>query len=131
MFLQLAHTKLYVFLVSKQFVLECYRIAKNFPTEKKFALVQQIRRAALSVHLNIAEGCSRKSLAERKRFFEISGGSVIEIDTVFNIACSLNYCTENNLAAFGEYLIKPFKILSGLIASSEKLTTDHSPLTQL
>jgi len=129
MFLQLAHTRLDVFTVSKQFVLECYRITKNFPTEEKFALVQQIRRAALSVHLNIAEGCSRKSLPERKRFFEISRGSVIEIDTAFDIACSLNYCTETNLTALGEYLIKTFKILSGLIASGEKLTTDHSPLT--
>jgi four helix bundle protein len=129
MFLQLAHTKLDVFTVSKVFVLECYRITKNFPQEEKFALIQQIRRAALSVHLNIAEGCSRKSLAERKRFFEISRGSVIEVDTAFDIACSLNYCTENDLAALGEHLVKTFKILSGLIASSEKLTTDHSPLT--
>jgi four helix bundle protein len=78
MLLQLAHTRLEVFMVSKYFVLECCRISKNFPTEEKFALVQQIRRASLSVHLNIAEGCSGKSLAERKRFFEISGGSVIE-----------------------------------------------------
>lgn len=129
MFLQLAHTKLEVFKASKVFVLECYRITKNFPTEEKFALVQQIRRAALSVHLNIAEGCSRKSLTERKRFFEISRGSVIEIDTAFDIACSLSYCTENDLAALAEYLIKTFKILSGLIGSGEPLTTGHSLLT--
>jgi four helix bundle protein len=44
-------------------------------------MVQQIRRATLSVHLNIAEGCSRKSPSERKRFFEISRGSLIEVDT--------------------------------------------------
>jgi four helix bundle protein len=81
MFLHLAHTKTPVFIESKRFTLECYRITKDFPTEEKFAMVQQIRRAALSVHLNIAEGCSRKSATERKRFFEISRGSVIEIDT--------------------------------------------------
>lgn len=129
MFLQLAHTKLDVFKTSRQFVLECYRATKKFPTEEKFVLVQRIRRAALSVQLNIAEGCSRKSLAERKRFFEISRGSVIETDTAFDIACSLNYCAENDLAVLGELLIKTFKILSGLTVSSESLTTDHSPLT--
>jgi four helix bundle protein len=51
--------------------------------EERFALAQQIRRAALSVHLNIAEGCSRKSETERKRFFEVSRGSIIEIDAGF------------------------------------------------
>jgi four helix bundle protein len=118
MFLQLAHTKLDVFQSSKLFVLECYRATKNFPAEEKFALIQQIRRAALSVHLNIAEGCSRKSLAERKRFYEVSRGSVIEIDTAFDIACSLNYCTEDDLSTLGTHLIKTFKILCGLIGSA-------------
>ena len=86
MFLQLAHTKTDVFLQSQNLALECYRITKTFPSDEKFAMVQQIRRAALSVHLNIAEGCSRKSLAERKRFFEISRGSVIETDASIGIA---------------------------------------------
>lgn len=126
MFLHLAHSKLAVFKVSKMFVLECYRITNVFPAEEKFALVQQIRRAALSVHLNIAEGCSRKSLAERKRF-EISRDAVIEVDTAFDIAYALNYRTQEDITAPGEHLIKTFKILSGLI-SSEKLTADHSPL---
>ncbi len=72
MFLELAHTKLDVFKVSKEFVLFCYKETKKFPFDERFALTQQIRRAALSVHLNIAEGSSRKSLIERKRLFEIS-----------------------------------------------------------
>ena len=53
---------------------------KGFRQEEKFGLVQQIRRAALSAHLNLAEGFSRKSEAERRRFFGISRGSLIEID---------------------------------------------------
>ena len=55
---------------------------------------QQIRRAALSVHLNIAEGCSRRSQAERKRFYEIARGSVVEIDTALDIAVDLKYLLE-------------------------------------
>src|SRR6185295_5509964 len=99
MFLELAHTKLSVFQISKKLVLECYKITRSFPNEEKYAIVQQIRRAALSVHLNIAEGCSRKSVAERKRYFEIARGSVIEIDTAFDIAVDLQYCSLNSLSA--------------------------------
>src|SRR6187401_1271152 len=112
MFLQLAHTKLDVFTVSKVFVLECYRITKNFPQEEKFALIQQIRRAALSVHLNVAEGCSRKSIAERKRFYEIARGSVIEVDTAFDIAIDLGYTSKENLADLGTLLVRSFQLIS-------------------
>jgi four helix bundle protein len=67
MFLSFAHTKLDAFTISREFVLSCYRETKLFPNEEKFALTQQIRRATLSVHLNLAEGSSRKSFAERKK----------------------------------------------------------------
>ena len=93
MFLELSHTKLDIFKVSKSFVLNCYRETKTFPPEEKFGIVQQIRRAALSVHLNIAEGCSRRSVAERKRFYEVARGSLIEIDAALDIAVELNYTT--------------------------------------
>lgn len=115
MFLQLSHTKLDIFRTSRSFVLECYRITKEFPGDERFAMVQQIRRAALSVHLNIAEGCSRKSSAERKRFFEVSRGSVIEIDTALDIAVELKYCSIDQIQILGEKLISTFKQLSGLI----------------
>jgi four helix bundle protein len=115
MFLQLAHTQKNIFQESKRFALECYRITKDFPSEERFAMVQQIRRAALSVHLNIAEGCSRKSEAERKRFFEISRGSVIEVDTALDIAQELNYKTADDLQQLGIYLVSTFKQLTGLI----------------
>jgi len=115
MFLQLAHTKTPVFQESKKFILECYSITKDFPKDEKFTLVHQMRRAALSVHLNIAEGCSRKSEAERKRFFEISRGSLIEVDAAMDIAYSLNYKTEVELKVFGGHLVNTFKQLTGLI----------------
>ncbi|HEY6506296.1 MAG TPA: four helix bundle protein [Chitinophagaceae bacterium] len=115
MFLQLAHTKLDVFKFSHDLTLECYRVTKQFPTDEKFALVQQIRRAALSVHLNIAEGCSRKSAAERKRYFEIARGSVIEIDTATGIAHNLSYLSLKELQPLGDLIIRTFKILSGMI----------------
>jgi four helix bundle protein len=115
MFLQLAHTKLDGFTASRELVLECYKVTKSFPAEERYALTSQIRRAALSVHLNVAEGCSRKSLPERKRFFEVSRGSLIEVDAAFDIAINLSYCTANELQPLGEKMIKTFKILCGLI----------------
>ncbi len=79
-------------------------------------MVQQIRRAALSAHLNIAEGSSRKSEAERKRFYEIARGSVIEIDAASDIAFQLNYCNMENIHFLGESIIGCFKQLSGIIS---------------
>jgi len=91
MFLQLKHEKLDVFQFSRSFVGECYRLTKELPAEERFNLISQIRRAALSVHLNIAEGASRKSLGERKRFYEIARGSVIEIDAALDVAEDMGY----------------------------------------
>ena len=89
---------------------------QRFSSEEKFALVQQIRRAALSVHLNLAEGFSRKSLTERNRFFEMSRGSIIEIDGALDISADLGYCTKEKLHSLGEYLIRCFGMLSKLIS---------------
>jgi four helix bundle protein len=118
MFLQLAHTKLTVYSYSQNLAMECYRIIKLFPGDERFAMVQQIRRAALSVHLNIAEGASRKSSLERRRFFEISRGSIIEIDSAISIAFSLGYLQKEELATLGNLIITTFKLLSGMIEYS-------------
>jgi len=115
MFLQLAHTKLDVFAISKAMVLSCYKISKNLPQEEKYNMTQQLRRAALSVHLNIAEGCSRKSENERRRFLEVSRGSLIEADTIFDIAVELNYFTKEELNETGNHIIRLFQMLSKMI----------------
>ena len=115
MFLQLNHQQLDIYKLSRVFVKDCYCATRNFPPEEKFALVQQIRRAALSVQLNIAEGCSRRSEAERKRFFEISRGSVIEIDAAFDAASDLGYCSKENLKELGLSLVRCFSMLSKLV----------------
>ena len=116
MFLQLAHTKTEIFQQSQNLALECYRVTKLFPSEEKFAMVQQIRRAALSVHLNIAEGCSRRSAAERKRFYEIARGSAIEIDAALDIAVELNYTTKERLYELGQFMIRCFQMISKMIS---------------
>ena len=115
MFLKLNHQNLEVFIVSRQFVLECYKLTKILPTDEKFGMISQIRRAALSVHLNIAEGCSRKSGTERKRYYEIARGSVIEIDAALDIANDLEYLKNADTKLLGEKMIACFKLPTGMI----------------
>lgn len=115
MFLQLSHTKKPIYKDSKELVAECYRLTAVFPKEEKFAMVSQIRRAALSVHLNIAEGCSRRSEAERKRYFEIARGSVIEVDAAIGIAFNLEFFNIESLSKLEILIISCFKQLSALI----------------
>ncbi len=117
MFLLLSHTNLDISKVSKTLILLSYQITEKFPKEEKYALTQQIRRAALSVHLNIAEGCSRRSMPERKRFFEISRGSVIEIDTAIDIAIELHFINKEETKILGETIIRCFQLLSKMITT--------------
>ena len=79
-------------------------------------MIQQIRRAVISVHLNVAEGCSRKSLVERKRFYEIARGSVIEIDAALDIALGLDYTSKERLADLGLLLVRTFQLISKMIS---------------
>ena len=70
----------------RELVRETYKVSLLLPSEEKFNMMQQIRRAAVSVKLNLAEGSTRKSEAERKRFFEVARGSVVEIDAALETA---------------------------------------------
>lgn len=120
MFLTLNHQKMDVYQVSQEFVLECYRLTRCLPSDEKFGMISQIRRAALSVHLNIAEGASRKSASERKRYYEIARGSVIEVDAALDIAHKLEYLKPLQTKNLGEAMIKCFKILSGMLNAAVK-----------
>ena len=73
----------------------------------------------MSVHLNLSEGSSRKSPLERKRYYEIARGSVIEIDAALDITVGLQYLSEHQLSEMGNLIINTFKVLSGLIDKKE------------
>jgi four helix bundle protein len=115
MFLQLSHTRLDVYKMTQLLALDCYKVTRQFPSDERFCMIQQLRRAALSLHLNLAEGCSRKSKVERKRFFEISRGSVIEIDGCLDLAVKLKYVSLDELKSFGESILRTFQMLSKMI----------------
>jgi four helix bundle protein len=115
MFLTLNHQKLEVYKVSRSFVLECYKLTKQLPVDEKFGMISQVRRAALSVHLNIAEGASRKSEVERKRFYEISRGSIIEIDAALDVANDLQYLDGLNIELLGKNMAQCFRMVTGML----------------
>lgn len=68
-----------------------YELSKKFPSQEKFALANQIERAAVSIPSNIAEGASRSSEVDFARFLEISLGSAFEVETQLLIAQKLDY----------------------------------------
>ena len=115
MLIQLRHKSLNVYSAVRDLTKVIYQITLRLPVEEKFNMVQQLRRAALSVKLNLAEGCSRRSATERKRYLEVSRGSVIEIDAALETAVDLNYFTENDLNDAGALLNKCFAMLSKMI----------------
>jgi four helix bundle protein len=118
MYLTLNHKKLEVYKASKTFVFDCYKLTKQLPKDEQFCLSSQIRRAALSVHLNIAEGSSRKSSLERRRYFEIARGSIIEIDAALDIVSGLSYVTEMSDSNLAQSMTNCFRLLTGLINST-------------
>lgn len=115
MFLDLSHFNLDVYTSAKQLTFKCYLLSDQLPEKEKFNLVTQLRRASTSVQLNISEGCSRKSLAERKRFFEIARGSLVEIDSIFDIAFDLGYFRAEDLKETGTLLKRIFQMLSKML----------------
>jgi four helix bundle protein len=115
MFLQLSHNKMDVYQASRKMVLACYKLSNALPDEERFGLVQQIRRASTSVSLNISEGSSRKSDAERKRYYEISRGSVVEIDSIMDLCSDLHYCTKNEMQETGDLVVRCFQMLSAML----------------
>jgi four helix bundle protein len=115
MFLQLNHKNLEAYKVARELLKECYRVTSLLPSEEKFNLTQQIKRAALSVKLNMAEGSSRRSEAERKRYYEISRGSVIEIDGAIESCVDLGYFKTEQLENLGKLINSSFALLSKMI----------------
>jgi four helix bundle protein len=115
MFLNLNHYKLDVYKSARKLRLECYKILPKLPDSERFNLTDQIRRAATSVVLNITEGCSRKSDQERKRYFEMSRGSVIELDSCFDLIVESSYIKIEELDKIGKSIKTTFILLSGML----------------
>jgi len=114
------HKDLDVWKKSIEFVSEIYQVTSSFPKEELYGLTSQIRRAAISIPSNIAEGAARNHKKEFKQFLYISLSSSTELETQIIIAHNLGYI---NLSQYNLYLEKLeiiSKMLQGLIKSIDK-----------
>ena len=112
--------KLDVYKKSNDFVSEIYLLTKNYPKEEMFGLTSQLRRAAVSISLNIAEGSARTK-KDFSRFVDMARGSILECVTILQISLKQNYINETKFNDFKNKLIEISKMLSGLKRS---LTTN-------
>lgn len=92
---------------------EVYSLTDHFPKEEEFCLKSQIRRCAVSIASNIAEGSSRSSTKDFNRFLEIGLGSLFELQTQVLISFHRNYLTQVQLDAIEERIIELQKMISG------------------
>ena len=99
-------------------VIMIYDITKSFPKTELFGLTDQIRRAAVSITSNIAEGFSRQSYKEKVQFYSIASGSITEIQNQLEIAKDVGYLTESKYTESYDLSVKVHKILNGLIRAS-------------
>src|SRR6266852_4413119 len=98
------HEKLDVWKKAIDFVVAVYRATDGFPKEEKFGLTSQLRRAAVSIPANIAEGAGRKSSKEFAYFLSNSQGSASEVETELLIASRLGYLNPNVFSELQESL---------------------------
>ncbi|MBU4186439.1 MAG: four helix bundle protein [Proteobacteria bacterium] len=97
-------------------VVEIYQVLKSFPREELYGLSDQIKRSAVSVPSNIAEGQSRQHTAEFRQFLYIAMGSLAELDTQLIIAHRLGYIDSKNNEFFTARVIELRKMVSALIS---------------
>jgi len=101
-------------------VLSIYKITSSFPQSELFALTSQMRRAAVSITSNIAEGFTRNGYKEKLQFYYISKGSLIEIDNQLLISRDIGYITADKFNKINESIITVHKLLNGFIRETRK-----------
>jgi len=109
------YRELIVWQKAMDLVIEAYRLTRAFPREELYGLTNQVRRAAVSIPSNIAEGQARQSKAEFRNFLSIAQGSRAEVETQLTIAMRLDYITNEDARLSLSLLIEIQKMLATLL----------------
>lgn len=119
---QFGFEKLEVWQLSKDLCKDIYKITKNFPVDERFGITAQLNRSVISVPANIAEGSARLGLKEKKHFYTIAYGSLMEVTSFLIIAKDLNYINVEKLEELKDRISKISNKLNALYQSqnSEK-----------
>jgi four helix bundle protein len=105
---------LFVWQKAHELVIEVYKMTKLFPNEEKFGLVSQMRRAAVSIPANIAEGFAKKSVKDKRNFYNIAQGSLEELKYYAILSEDLGYVKDDGLMSGTEEV---GKLLNRLLSS--------------
>ena len=114
------HKKLKIWEKIMVMIEKIYRLSKDFPRSEVYGLSSQMRRAAVSVASNIAEGAARKGKREKIQFFSISKGSLSELDAQVEIALRLSYIIKDKYSNVQSDIDEVSRMLEGLIRSVKK-----------
>ena len=109
-----------VWQLARKLVSTIYTLTKPFPKEEIYGLTSQIRRSAISIPSNIAEGRAKRSTGDYIRFLNIAYGSCAELETQLLIAQDLGYCKEHEVDPMLTMIYQINRMLNGLINSLEK-----------
>ncbi len=115
------YTKLDVWLESRKLTNMVYELTKRFLKNEVYGLTNQIRRCAVSIPSNIAEGCGRQTSKETIHFLHISRGSLYELETQCFLAFDQKYINENEFNSVFELIQSCKRLLNGFINYYKKL----------
>ena len=113
------YKELKVWRKSYELCLEVYRTTAQFPKEERYGLTSQIRRSAVSVPSNIAEGYGRKTTMDYMRMLYISYGSICELETQISLAGDLDFIPKGELEPIKKAISENERMLKALIKSLE------------
>ena len=102
-------------------VIMIYKETEYFPKQELFGLVSQMRRCAISITSNIAEGFSRQSYKEKVQFYSIAQGSITELQSQMYVTKDVGYIKEERFQKIMEKTTKVHKIINGLIKGARRL----------
>ena len=111
------HHNLQAWQIAMRLARETYELTKGFPREELYGLTSQIRRSAVSVPSNIAEGAARASTKEFLQFLNIARASMSELETQVTLARDFGFMDESSFSSISETLDHAFGVLGGLINS--------------
>lgn len=111
---------LQVWTKAHKLTLDLYRLSQTFPREEIYGLTSQMRRSAVSIGANLAEGCGRRTSAELARFVKIAMGSASELDYHLLLSRDLGFMKSNDFTRIASALTEVRKMLTAFLSSVEE-----------
>ena len=116
---------------ARKFANDIYKLTKKYPQEEMYGLISQMRRSAVSIMSNIAEGFDRRTTREFISFLVIARASISEVQNNLYISLDLNYINNEDFKIYYDYARKIAKLINGLITYLKSQTQSYSKTTKI